>query len=210
MCAAEEVFPTLRAVKGDPIITAPTREGIWMGRSTRLCDVGGRAVRMTRFLLAVLAISVSLAGCAPSDTGANAQESRLQQQADIYAIDQIEVNWHKASSTKNVDLMMTLWADNATFEVATKMYTGKAQIRNFFANYAGSFKPEHNWISETPAYKVRVTVNGDEGTLYFECHYVDLNTRQIIAVVSSDALVSRIKGRWLITQAIFGTPPLSP
>ena len=25
----------------------------------------------------------------------------------------------------------------------------------------------------TPAYKVEITVNGDRGTLYFECHYVD-------------------------------------
>jgi ketosteroid isomerase-like protein len=181
-----------------------------MGRSTRQRDVGSRAVRMTRLLLGVLAISVSLAGCTQGDSAASAQALRLQQQADIYAIDQIEVNWHKASSTKNVDLMMTLWADNATFEVATKMYTGKDQIRNFFANYAGSFRPQNHWISETPAYKVRVTVNGDRGTLYFECHYIDINTRQIVAVVSSDALVSRINGRWLITQAIFGTPALVP
>ena len=36
----------------------------------------------------------------------------------------------------------------------------------------------NNWISETPIYKVRITVNGDRGTLYFECHYVNPEDEQ--------------------------------
>lgn len=179
-----------------------------MGRSTLSRDAGGTVVRMTRFLLVVLTITVSLAACTQSDPAASAQMARLQEQADIYAIGQIEVNWHLASSTKNVDLMMSLWADNATFELGPNTYTGKAEIRYFFVNIAGPFRPQHHWVSETPAYKVRVTVNGDKGTLYFECHYVDVNTRQVIAVVSADSLVSRIKGKWLITQSITATPIL--
>jgi ketosteroid isomerase-like protein len=180
-----------------------------MGRSNQSRSVGARGgARMTRFLLVVLAITVSLAACSQGDAPASAQTSRLQEQADIYAIDQIEVNWHRASSTKNVDLMMSLWADDATFEVGTKTYTGKDEIRNFFVNIAQPFRPEHHWVSETPAYKVRVTVNGDKGTLYFECHYADVYTRQIVAVVSADSLVSRIKGKWLITQSITATPIL--
>jgi ketosteroid isomerase-like protein len=151
---------------------------------------------------------MSLAACTQSDPAASAQMSRLQVQADTYAIDQIEVNWHRASSMKDVDLMMSLWADNATFEVGTKTYTGKDEIKAFFVNVAGPFRPQNHWVSETPAYKVRVTVNGDRGTLYFECHYVDIASRQMMAVVSADALVSRIKGRWLITQSITATPIL--
>ena len=160
-------------------------------------------------LLLVFAIA-SLAACSQSNSPTSAQASRLQEQADIYAIEQIEVNWHKASSTKDVDLMMTLWADNATFDVGTKTYTGKDQIRSFFVNQAAPFRPGNHWVSETPAYKVRVTVNGDNGTLYFECHYVDVNTRQIMAVVSADSLVGRIKGKWLISQSITATPILGP
>ncbi len=160
------------------------------------------------FLLAVLAMCVSLAACGQSDAAATAQVSALQRQADIYAIEQIEVNWHKASSQKDLNLMMSLWADNATFDVGTKTYTGKDQIRRFFINQAAPFRPANNWVSETPAYKVRVTVNGDNGTLYFECHYVDVNTRQVMAVVSADSLVRRINGKWLITQSITATPIL--
>lgn len=156
------------------------------------------------------AITTSLTACTQPNTVTSAQASPLQEQADIYAIEQIEVNWHKASSTKDVHLMMSLWADNATFNVGTHTYTGKDQIRSFFVNQAAPFSSQNHWISETPAYKVRVTVNGDNGTLYFECHYVDVTTRQIKAVVSADSLVSRIKGKWLITQSITATPILGP
>jgi ketosteroid isomerase-like protein len=165
---------------------------------------------MARCLLIVLATTTALAACTQGNTGSSTQTSVLQQQADVYAIEQIEVNWHKASSRKDVGLMMSLWADNATFEVGIKTYTGKSQIRNFFVNEAAPFRPENHWLSETPAYKVRVTVNGNNGTLYFECHYVDVNTRQIMAVVSADSLVSRIKGKWLIIQSITATPILGP
>jgi ketosteroid isomerase-like protein len=155
-----------------------------------------------------VAIAATLTAC--SQGAASSAPSTTQIQADTYSIDQIEVNWHKASSTKDVDLMMSLWADNATFNVGTQNYTGKDQIKAFFMNKAAPFRPENHWISETPAYKIRVTVNGDTGTLYFECHYVDINTRLIRAVVSADSIVSRINGRWLITQSITATPILSP
>ena len=46
----------------------------------------------------------------------------LQKQADLYQIDQIEVTWHKAASIKDLDLMMTLWAANATFQIGTQTY----------------------------------------------------------------------------------------
>jgi ketosteroid isomerase-like protein len=155
-----------------------------------------------------VAIAATLTAC--SQGAASSTPSATQVQADTYAIEQIEVNWHKASSTKDVDLMMSLWADNATFNVGTQNYTGKDQIKAFFTNKAAPFRSENRWISETPAYKIRVTVNGDTGTLYFECHYVDINTRQIRAVVSADSIVSRINGKWLITQSITATPILSP
>ncbi len=38
--------------------------------------------------------------------------------------------------------------------------------------------PETHWVSDHPAYKVEITVNGDRGTLHFECHYVDYETER--------------------------------
>jgi ketosteroid isomerase-like protein len=164
-----------------------------------------------KILLAGIALTASLVACGSDQNSAAqvAQQVALQRSADTLAIGQIEVTWHKAASTKDVNLMMTIWADTATFTVGTVTYTGKDQIRNFFATKAAPFKPENNWISETPAYKTRVTVNGDSGTLYFECHYVDVATRTVKAVVGADVTVARINGRWLMTNSVSATPVLS-
>jgi ketosteroid isomerase-like protein len=156
---------------------------------------------------AALGLLVLAAGCS-SSPAAGSGAADVSRQADLYAIDQIEVTWHKASSRKDVDLMMSIWADNATFTTATKTYTGKDEIRAFFASQAAPFKPENNWVSDTPAYKTRITVDGDKGTLYFECDYIDVDSRAVKVVVSADQVVARINGKWLITSAVSATPDL--
>src|SRR4051812_2576762 len=106
--------------------------------------------------------------------------------------------------------MMSLWADNATFSFSGRTLTGKDQLRAFFTNEAAPFKQENNWESDTPAYKIRATVNGDTGTLYFECHYIDVATRAVKVVVAADQKVARINGNWVITEADATTPELAP
>jgi ketosteroid isomerase-like protein len=170
-------------------------------------------VRRVLAICVVAAGAMVVAACGSDQASATrvaAHMAALQKQADMYAIDQIEVTWHKAASTKNVDLMMGLWADNATFQVSTTTLVGKDQIRNFFETKAAPFKPGNNWVSDTPAYKIRITVSGDTGTLYFECHYIDVATRKAVVVVGSQAAVARIHGRWLITSSVSATPTLSP
>jgi hypothetical protein len=161
-----------------------------------------------RPFLIITALAALLAACGSSEN--TAAQQAAEKQADIYAIDQIEVKWHKASSTKDVDLMMSLWADDATFTIGPKILTGKEEIRNFFAHDAAPFKPENDWVSDTPAYKIRTTVDGDKGTLYFECHYVDVKTQAVVNVVAADQDVARINGRWLITKLVAATPTLAP
>jgi uncharacterized protein (TIGR02246 family) len=162
---------------------------------------------MRKILVATLTLALFPTGCG-SGTDTSAQD-RLQLKADRYAIEQIEVTWHKASSTKDVDLMMTLWANDATATLGGQTYTGKDQIREFFTTQAAPFQAGNDWVSETPAYKIRITVDGDKGTLYFECHYVDVATGKVAAVVSADQDVARINGRWLITKLVSATPELS-
>jgi ketosteroid isomerase-like protein len=164
-----------------------------------------------RRVVVISVVLATLAACASNKPAVSAaQLASLQKQRDTAAIDQIEVVWHKASSLKDVNLMMTIWADDATFTVGSQTYTGKAQIRNFFATKAAPFKPQNHWESDTPAYKVRITVNGDQGTLYFECHYIDVATRKVAAVVAADQNVERINGRWLIKSSSSATPDLTP
>ena len=159
--------------------------------------------------LAGLVMALSLSACGGSDEGSASQQAQ-QEAADKYAIEQIESNWHKASSTKDVDLMMSLWASDATFNNGAETLTGKAEIRKFFVTTAGPFRPENHWLSDTPAYKIRVTVNGDKGTLYFECHYIDTETQKVVNVVGADQNVEKINGKWLITSLAAATPTLTP
>jgi uncharacterized protein (TIGR02246 family) len=151
---------------------------------------------------------ISLAACGGSSSSSS--EQAMQRQADLYAIDQIEKKWHRATSSHNIDLMMSLWAPNATFTTGPgQTKTGKKQIREYWLTTA-PFQLENHWVSETPAYKIRITVNGDRGTLYFECHYVDPKTHKVIRVVGADQQVARIDGRWLVTNNLGSSPALRP
>ena len=158
--------------------------------------------------LSVVVLSLALAGCG-SSSKSSTKDAQAEQQASYWQIDQIERTWHRAASTKNVDLMMSLWTKDATFNIGTKTLNGAAEIRKFFES-AGPFLPQNHWVSDTPAYKLRITASGDKGTIYFECHYVDAKTQKVVAAVGADQNVQRINGKWLITSAASATPTLKP
>jgi ketosteroid isomerase-like protein len=156
-------------------------------------------------LLGVVLV-LALAACGGSGKSSAAEE-QAQKEADYYAIDQIEKTWHRAASTQNVNLMMSVWAPGATFNIGPETLDGKTQIRHFFET-AGPFQAGHHWVSDTPSYKIRISVNGDKGTLYFECHYIDAKTGKLMAVVGADQDVQRINGKWLITSSAGSSPTL--
>lgn len=155
----------------------------------------------------VVALAVGLSACGGSSS---AIDGELQQQVDRFAIGEIERDFHESMSKKDLDQMMSLWAENATFTVAGgETASGKAEIREFWAK-SKAFQPETKWVSDHPAYKLRATVNGDRGTLHFECHFLDVPTSKVAAVTAADQEVQRIDGRWLITNMVGGTTTLTP
>jgi hypothetical protein len=149
---------------------------------------------------ALIGLGVLLAGNGAWGRSASGNIRKIQREASLYEIDQIERTWHKAASTKNVNLMMSLWAKKATFTIAGQTYRGKGAIRQVFAK-AGPFQPANHWESDTATYKIRTTVNGNSGTLYFECHYIDVGTGKLAAAVGADQTVQKINGKWLITKS---------
>lgn len=152
----------------------------------------------------VFLISVVLAACGGSGTGSAGDQSRRFQ--DMWEIDKIEKDFHRATTTKDINTMMSLFAPNATMTVGEgETASGLEEIRQFWLEKAVTFQPETNWISDHPAYKLEITVNGDRGTLHFECHYVDLETEEVVSVTAADLDVARIDGAWLITNMIGGT-----
>ena len=158
-------------------------------------------------VLGIFVLAVVLAACTGSGSGStDASERRFQ---DMWEIDQIEKNFHKATSEKNIDLMLSLYAPNATFTVGGgETAVGVDEIRDFWTTKSPAFDADNTWVSDHPAYKMEITVNGDRGTLHFECHFVDAKTQQVAAVTAGDADVARIDGKWLITNFVGGTTEL--
>lgn len=168
---------------------------------------------MRRLLIAGalgLMVLLLLPACDRSNEDAALVEA-LQLNSDRYEIDQIERKFHEATTLKDVDMMMSLWAPNATFTVGPgATAAGVDEIRDFWLTEASTFKEGTHWVSDHPAYKVEITVNGDRGTLHFECHYIDYETGEIAYTTVADFDVARIDGRWLITNGIAGTTELAP
>jgi ketosteroid isomerase-like protein len=118
---------------------------------------------------------------------------------DFMQIHNIEIAFHKAGSTKDLDLMLSLFADDAVLTAGGKTYTGKDEIRSYWKS-AGTFQPQNQWVAYTPAFRIRYAVKGDYAHLYFECLYVDKTTQKIAAHTNSDDELVRINGHWLIKE----------
>lgn len=159
-------------------------------------------------LLGLVAVG-ALVACGGSGTNSPA-DFVLQREADKYLIGQIEKSFHQAMSRKDIGLLMRQWAPNATLTVGPgRTVTGKGQIRAFWLK-STPFQPATQWVSSHPAYKLRITVSGDRGTLHFECHFIDVRTGKVAAVTAADQDVARIGGRWLVTNMVGGTAELKP
>jgi uncharacterized protein (TIGR02246 family) len=158
-------------------------------------------------VLGVFLLSVVLVACSGSNADQSDAEARRFQ--DMWEIDQIEKDFHHATSAKDIDLMLSLYAPDATMTVGPgATASGLDEIRQFWLDDAAPFFPENEWVSDHPAYKLEITVNGDRGTLHFECHYLDVETHEIAATTTADFDVARIDGKWLITNMVGGTTDL--
>ena len=108
--------------------------------------------------------------------------------------------------------MMSLWAPQRDVHLRPRGYRDGDEARSGSAwlDESAAFKPTNHWVSDTPAYKVQITVNGDRGTLNFECHYVDIKTGKVVSHTAADQEVARMNGKWLITSMVGGSAPLTP
>ena len=152
------------------------------------------------------ALVLALAGCGGSSV--TSADKANQRRVDLYEISQLERSFHESISKKNVDEMASLFAPNATGTFGPgKTVAGRQQIREVWLK-SKAFKPETHWLSDHPAYKLKATVDGDRGTLHFECHFIDVDTGKVAAVTAGNLDVARIDGRWLITNFVGSTSEL--
>jgi ketosteroid isomerase-like protein len=150
---------------------------------------------------------VALSACGGSSSSPAAEDT-MQRESDMYAISQIEKKFHQAISKKDIRMMATLFAPNATGTFGPgKTVAGQAQIRNVWLK-STAWKPKTHWLSDHPAYKLKVTVDGNRGTLHFECHFIDLDTGKVAAVTAGNLDVAKVNGHWLITNFVGSTAEL--
>jgi hypothetical protein len=162
---------------------------------------------MRKLILVGLVLGALLSGC--GGDGSPKASPQTFEAADKYAIAQLQTRWHEANSTKNIEEVMALFADDAILTVGGQTYTGKDQIQNFVLTKSGPFRPENRWTSLHPAFKVRISSVEDRGTIHFECHYVDVATQAFKSSVAADAKVARVKDQWLFTSLVASNATLS-
>lgn len=147
------------------------------------------------FGLCWIASAVAFAGTASLDSGSP---------GDVLQLRNIEVIFHTAGSVlpkRDLDLMMSLYADDAVLTDTAhgnKVYQGKDQVRAYWRDVSGPFRPENHWLGYTPAFRMRAHAKGDNGTLYFECLWMDADRNVIGAHSFSDMTLARVHGRWLV------------
>jgi ketosteroid isomerase-like protein len=129
---------------------------------------------------------------------------------DILAVRNVEITFHTAGSVlpeKSLDLMMTIYADDAVLTDTAhdnKVYRGKEEVRRYWGEVSGPFRPEHHWIGYTPAMRIRSQVDGASATLYFECLWMDADSGSVGAHSFSDIKLSRVHGHWLVKEIRVG------
>ena len=129
--------------------------------------MGEQTTMSRRTLLRIGAAGTAFGAAALALPGpARAEPPDSVQVAEIY---QLQAAFHRAKTTQDLDLMMSLWADDATFtnQSTGTTYVGFNQIKSFWQS-SGSFT--HHRFSLVPSYKTTIKVHGEEAFLYFECH----------------------------------------
>jgi ketosteroid isomerase-like protein len=138
-----------------------------------------------------------------------------EQIGEIY---ELQAAFHRAKTTQDLDLMMSLWADDATFvnKTAGATFVGSDQIRSFWQG-SGSFT--HHRFSLVPSYKTTIQVHGNEAFLYFECHDVgefgtggfdDATKKTIVNDTYLAGTLRHVGGNWVFWNMTAGSSsPLS-
>ena len=145
------------------------------------------------------ALSFALAVAAGLSLPLVASAGEAENAEDFMQLHNVEIAFHKAGSTKDLGLMLSLFADDAVLTAKGKTYTGRDQIKNYWQAHP-AFQPQTQWVGYTPAFRIRYDVDGDRAHLYFECLWMDKTAGKIAAHTNSDDTLARINGRWLIKQ----------
>lgn len=181
----------------------------------RTTKINRRALLHMGMAGSALAIG-SLVPAATSMAQASASGVTGPESTQVGEIYELQAAFHQAKTTQDLDLMMSLWAQEATFTNRSTgtTYRGFDSIKAFWQG-SGSFT--HHRFSLVPSYKTKIEVHGDQAFLYFECHDVgnfptgsfgDPSVKTIINDTFLAGTLRNVAGRWLFLDMTAG--PSSP
>jgi hypothetical protein len=178
--------------------------------------IPGEEVEMRKILSTVVAAALvsSLLVAVTSGSGAAASDRDNNHHkrvgADVAALHDIQSRFHESvSGGGNIVELMSLWADDATFTAGGTTNRGKDEIRAFFLK-SGGFT--HNWVSVSPTFKTRISVDGKTADIYFECHFVawQANPQVVVTHGTFEGTARKVRGHWLFWHITAGVNPLTP
>jgi hypothetical protein len=153
-------------------------------------------------LLAMALAGPALAQPAPKSSNYSANDTAAENAEDYMQMHQLEAVFHQGATNHDLNLVMSLFAKNATLADGGKTYTGADQIRRFFES-SGPFT--HHWVGYTAVFRIAYKLAGNTGHLHFGCLYTDEAGKQVTAHANFDAVVVLQNGKWLF-QDVTVTP----
>jgi hypothetical protein len=177
----------------------------WMNANTKRRD----------FCTSVAGIAMGMAGVGgPALLATEAEhENEQHENEQVGEIYQLQAAFHRAKTTQDINLMMSLWDVNGILHVQgdpNSPYIGLDRLMSFWQS-SGSFT--HRRFSLVPSFKIQIHVYGHQASLYFECHDVgdyDLVTRSIAADTFLAGTLRKVEDRWLFFDMTAGRAfPLS-
>ena len=127
--------------------------------------------------------------------------------AQIGEIYQLQAAFHRAKTTQDINLMMSLWDWDGILNFQgdpASPYIGFDRLQAFWLN-SGSFR--NHRFSLVPSFKLQIEVTGDTAWLYFECHDVgnfDTDSRFIAGDTFLAGTIRHVAGRWLFWNMTAG------
>jgi len=142
-----------------------------------------------------------------------AQVSGPDESVAVGEIYELQAAFHRAKTTQDIELMMSLWDPDGTLNVQGNPgspFVGADAIRSFWLT-SGSFV--HHRFSLVPSFKTQINVHGDTATLYFECHDVgdfDQPDRFFAGDTFLSGTLRNLGGKWVFSSMTAGSAaPLS-
>ena len=170
--------------------------------------------KLTAILATIAAVTITIV-LVTGGASASGSGQAIPQGADVAALHNLQASFHHAvSGGGHPEEQMALWAPDATFTVAggTIVLHGRDEIIDWFDTHRSAPRA----VSLATSWKTEITVHGTTADIYFECHFVNLDTGMLVAPPplfaggTFEGTAVKVQGQWLFQDITARSVPLTP